>query len=67
MSINDKIQASAKDTEGKLQAAAGELTGDQKMKAEGELKQVQADAMKTSAEVKEAAGKTVDKIKDATN
>jgi uncharacterized protein YjbJ (UPF0337 family) len=67
MSINDKIEASAKDTEGKLQAAAGELTGDQKMKAEGELKQVQAAAMKTATEVKEATAKAVDKIKDAIN
>lgn len=67
MSINDKIEASAKDTEGKLQAAAGELTGNQKMKAEGELKQVQAAAMKTTAEVKEATAKAVDKIKDVTN
>jgi uncharacterized protein YjbJ (UPF0337 family) len=67
MSINDKIKASAKDTEGKMQSAAGELTDNQKMKAEGELKQVQADGMKTAAEVKEAAAKTADKIKDATN
>jgi len=40
MSLEDKIKAAAKDAEGKLEAAAGELTGNNQMKAEGEAKQV---------------------------
>jgi len=40
MSIEDKIKATAKDAEGRLQAAAGDITGDDRMKAEGEAKQV---------------------------
>jgi hypothetical protein len=35
MSIEDKMKAAAKNVEGKVQSAAGELTGDEKMKAEG--------------------------------
>lgn len=36
MSLEDKIKASAKDTEGRMQAAAGDLTGNKQMQAEGE-------------------------------
>lgn len=65
MSIEDKIKAAAKDAEGKLQAAAGELTGDHKMKAEGEVKQAQAAALNTAADLKDKAGNLLDGIKNA--
>lgn len=58
MSLEDKIKASAKDAEGRLQAAAGEVTGDDRMKAEGQAKQVQAHLM-------DAAGALKDKVKQA--
>jgi uncharacterized protein YjbJ (UPF0337 family) len=58
MGINDKINAAAKDAEGKLQAAAGELTGDPLLKAKGDAKQVQA-------KVIDAAGDLGDKVADA--
>jgi uncharacterized protein YjbJ (UPF0337 family) len=58
MSIEDKIKATAKEAEGRLQAAAGDLTGDDQMKAEGEAKQVQANLM-------DAAGSLKDKVQDA--
>ena len=58
MSLEDKIKATAKDAEGRLQAAAGEVTGDDKMKAEGQAKQVQAHLM-------DAAGSLKDKVKHA--
>lgn len=58
MSLEDKIRATAKDAEGRLQAAAGELTGDDQLKVEGEAKQVQAKVM-------DAAGDLKDKVADA--
>ncbi len=58
MSLEDKIKATAKDAEGRLQSAAGALTGDEQMKAEGEAKQVQAHLM-------DAAGNLKDKIQQA--
>jgi uncharacterized protein YjbJ (UPF0337 family) len=42
MSIEDRIKATAKDVEGKIQEAAGEVTDNPKAKAEGEAKQAEA-------------------------
>jgi len=58
MSLEDKIKTTAKDAEGRLQAAAGEITGDERMTAEGEAKQVQAQLM-------DAAGTLKDKVQQA--
>ena len=58
MSLEDKIKATAKDAEGRLQAAAGDITGDDRMKAEGEAKQVQPHLM-------DAAGALKDKVQQA--
>lgn len=58
MSLEDKIKSAAKDAEGRLQSAAGAVTGDQQMKAEGEAKQVQAHLM-------DAAGNLKDKVQQA--
>lgn len=58
MSLEDKIKATAKEAEGRLQAAAGDITGDDQMKAEGEAKQVQANLM-------DAAGSLKDKVQQA--
>lgn len=58
MSLEDKIKSAAKDAEGRLQSAAGSITGDQQMKAEGEAKQVQAQLM-------DAAGTLKDKVQQA--
>ncbi|WP_094555656.1 CsbD family protein [Synechococcus sp. 1G10] len=67
MSLDDKIRATAKDTEGKLQAAAGELTGDDRLKTEGEAKQLQAKVMGAAGDLKDqvqgAAGAIGDAIK----
>lgn len=67
MSIEDKIKAAAKDAEGKLQATAGELSGDHKMKAEGEVKQAQAAALNTAADMKDKAQNFLDGMKNATS
>lgn len=58
MSLEDKIKATAKDAEGRLQSAAGAITGDEQMKAQGEAKQVQAHLM-------DAAGNLKDRVQQA--
>lgn len=58
MTLEDKIKATAKDAEGRLQAAAGDITGDDQMKVEGQAKQVQAHVM-------DAAGTLKDKVQQA--
>ncbi|MFM7312277.1 MAG: CsbD family protein [Cyanobium sp.] len=58
MSLEDKIKSAAKDVEGRLQSAAGAITGDQQMQAEGEAKQVQAHLI-------DAAGTIKDKVQQA--
>jgi uncharacterized protein YjbJ (UPF0337 family) len=58
MGLEDTIKASAKTVEGRLQGAAGDLSGDQQMKVEGQAKQAQAHRM-------EAAGSPKDKVRQA--
>lgn len=58
MSLEDKIQATAKEVEGRLQAAAGDISGDERMQAEGEAKQVEAHLI-------DAAGALKDKVQEA--
>ena len=71
MGINDKTNAAAKDAEGKLQAAAGELTDDPLLKAKGDAKQVQAKVMNASDDlgdkVADAAESVGDKVADVAN
>lgn len=42
MSIENRMKATAKNIEGKAQEALGDLTGDPQQKAEGKVKQIQA-------------------------
>ena len=63
MSIEDNIKATAKSVEGKIEAAAGELTGDTKMKAEGQAKQVEGAAKQTVADLKDKAKGVLDSMK----
>jgi len=53
--------------EGKLKATAGDLTGDNQLKAEGEAKQLQAEAMNAAADLKDKAKNLVDDLKTAAN
>lgn len=64
--MSSKIDAAAKDAEGKLQSAVGSITGDNGQQLKGEAKQVQADAMKAEATLKEEAKKAAKKLDDAT-
>ena len=68
--MSNKADAVAKDAEGKLQSAYGDLTGDTGSKVKGQAKQVQASAMNTAEDMKEgvksAAKNISDKAKKAT-
>ncbi len=60
MSIEDRVKATAKNIEGKVQAAVGEITGDPKDKAEGDAKQAQAEATHAREDVKDALKDAID-------
>ncbi|NEP17748.1 MAG: CsbD family protein [Leptolyngbya sp. SIO4C1] len=60
MSIEERAQATAKNIEGKLQEAAGEITGDPKDKAEGQAKQAEAQAQHAKEDVKDELKKSID-------
>ncbi len=62
MSLQDRAKAIAKNLEGKVQEAVGEITGDPQQKAEGKAKQVQAQAMNVVENAKDQVKKFIDKI-----
>jgi uncharacterized protein YjbJ (UPF0337 family) len=51
--MSNRADAVAKDAEGKLQSAYGDLTGDTGSKVKGQAKQVQASAMNTAEDMKD--------------
>jgi uncharacterized protein YjbJ (UPF0337 family) len=61
MSLESRIEATAKNLEGKLQEAVGELTGDQKQKVEGQIKQVEASAMHAKENLKDEAKRLIER------
>jgi uncharacterized protein YjbJ (UPF0337 family) len=65
--MSNRIDAAAKDAEGKLESAYGDLTGDAGHQIKGKSKQVQASAMNVAEDVKESARSTGKKIADATD
>jgi uncharacterized protein YjbJ (UPF0337 family) len=60
MSIEDRVEAVAKNIEGKVQEAVGNVTGDPKDQAEGQAKQNQAAAMHTVEDMKDHAKRLID-------
>jgi len=58
MSAEDRIKATGKNIEGKAQEALGNITGDPEDKAEGKMKQGEAEVRHTGEDLK-------DKVKDA--
>ncbi|MDX2270505.1 MAG: CsbD family protein [Cyanobacteriota bacterium] len=60
MSINDRAQATAKNIEGKVQDAVGQVTGDTKAQAEGKAKQVEAKLQHAIEDIKDEVKKLVD-------
>lgn len=61
MSIEDRVEAVAKNIEGKIQEAASELTGDPKDKVEGQAKQDEAAAIHAREDIKDHAKDIIDK------
>lgn len=60
MSTQDKLEATAKNIEGKAQEAFGDLVGDPEQQAEGKAKQVQAEAEHAAENVKAKAKQAID-------
>lgn len=60
MSLEDRAKATAKNVEGKMQEAAGKVTGDPADKAEGKVKQNEAEARHAKEDVKDGVKDVVD-------
>ena len=60
MSIEDRAKATGKNIEGAAQEALGNITGDPKDKAEGKIKQKEAEASHTVEDVKDEIKKKID-------
>ena len=61
MSIENRVEATAKNIEGKIQEAVSEVTGSQKDKLEGQAKQDEASAIHMKEDLKDKAKEIVDK------
>ena len=61
MSLQNKAKATAKNVEGKVQEAVGDITGDPQTQAEGQAKQVEAKARHAAEDVKDEAKKIINK------
>lgn len=60
MSIEDRAKATAKNVEGKVQEAVGEITGNPQDKAEGQEKQAEAQVRHSVENVKDDVKKAID-------
>ncbi|ELS04155.1 hypothetical protein Xen7305DRAFT_00038830 [Xenococcus sp. PCC 7305] len=60
MSTTDRIEATAKNLEGKAQEALGNITGDKQDQAEGKAKQVEASAQHAVEDTKDAVKNAID-------
>ena len=63
--MTNKNAAAAKDAEGRLESALGELTGDTGHQIKGKAKQVQASAMTVAEDLTEGAKAVSRKVSDA--
>ncbi|MEW6492206.1 MAG: CsbD family protein [Cyanobacteriota bacterium] len=61
MSVGNRIQAMVKNLEGRLEEAVGALTGNRRLKAEGQMKQAQATAEHTKENLKDRAKRWIDR------
>ncbi len=60
MSIEDRVKATAKNVEGKVQKAVGEVTGNPQDKVEGQDKQAEAQVQHSVENVKDNIKKAID-------
>lgn len=63
--MSKQNDAAAKDAEGKLEAAYGDLTGDTGHQIKGKAKQVQASAMNAAEDLRQGAKSVAEKVADA--
>jgi len=63
--MSNRTDAAAKEAEGKLESAYGEITGDTGHQVKGKAKQVQASAMNAGEDLKQGAKSVTKKIADA--
>lgn len=59
MSIENRVEAVAKNIEGKIQEAVGEITGNPNDKAEGQAKQAEAQVRHTAENLKDEVKKAI--------
>ncbi|OKH18389.1 CsbD family protein [Hydrococcus rivularis NIES-593] len=60
MSTENRVEATFKNVEGKVQEMVGEVTGDPKDKAEGKAKQAEAAARHSVENIKDEVKKSLD-------
>jgi uncharacterized protein YjbJ (UPF0337 family) len=60
MSLEDRAKATAKNVEGKVQEAVGDLTGNSKNQVEGKAKQAEAKVRHAAEDVKDEVKKVID-------
>jgi len=60
MSLKNRVKATTKNIEGKVQEAVGDLTGDTNAQVEGQAKQVEANVRRTVEDIKDAVKKIID-------
>ncbi|RAM53150.1 CsbD family protein [Mastigocladus laminosus UU774] len=60
MSIENRIEATAKNIEGKVQEIVGEVTGNPQDKAEGQAKQAEANLRHTVENIKDDVKKSLE-------
>lgn len=60
MGIEERVEATAKNVEGKAQEAMGEVTGDPKDKIEGRAKQAEAQTQHAKEDVKDDLKRRID-------
>jgi len=60
MSMKNRVKATAKNIEGKVQEVVGDLTGDTKTELEGKEKQAEAKISNAVEDVKDQAKKMID-------
>jgi uncharacterized protein YjbJ (UPF0337 family) len=60
MSIEDRVRATAKNIEGKVQETVGEVTGNPQDRAEGQEKQAEAEVQHSVENVKDDIKRAID-------
>jgi uncharacterized protein YjbJ (UPF0337 family) len=60
MSIENRTKAAAKNVEGKLEEAVGDLTGNREAQAKGKAKQVEANIRNATEDVKDEIKRIID-------